>query len=205
MTAVPNADVLVDHTGMRKGQRTRQRILAAARTVFAEVGYERATIRMIAAAAGADKSSVNQYFGTKQNLFREAVHWTVPVDQLVGATPGDTAENLVRGMLASWARDPDSPMAILVRASMTSEEAADILREHVGDHIVTAIAATLGDDGDARLRAALLSSVMMGIASMRFLLEMPDLRNVDDAEILRLLGPALHTLMARTSNNDRKR
>ena len=37
---------------MRVARRTRRRILEAARTVFAEIGYERATIRGIAAAAG---------------------------------------------------------------------------------------------------------------------------------------------------------
>ena len=68
--------------GERKGLRTRRRILDAARGVFAEVGYERATIRGIAAAAGVDKSSVIQYFGTKQALFREAVHWDIPIAEL---------------------------------------------------------------------------------------------------------------------------
>ena len=56
----------------RKGQRTRRRILETARAVFAEVGYERATIRGIAAAAEVDKSSIIKYFGTKEALFREA-------------------------------------------------------------------------------------------------------------------------------------
>ena len=68
----------------RKGARTRRRILEAARGVFADVGYERATIRLIAAAAGVDKSSVIQYFGTKQGLFREAVHWDIPTAELAG-------------------------------------------------------------------------------------------------------------------------
>lgn len=193
--------------GLRKGERTRQRILEAARAVFADVGYERATIRAIAAAAGADKSSVSQYFGTKQNLFRESVHWTVPVDRLVGATPGETAENLMRGLLAAWGRDPDSPMAILVRASMTSEDAAAILREHVGGHIVGSIAETFGGEPDARLRAALLSAVMLGIASSRYLLQLPDLRDAEDADIVRLMGPALRQIVnsAPSQQNSTKR
>ncbi|MFV0494679.1 TetR family transcriptional regulator [Mycobacterium sp.] len=179
---------------MRKGERTRRRILEAARAVFGEAGYECATIRGIAAAAGVDKSSVTQYFGTKRNLFAEAVRWTVPVDRLVGATPGETADNLMAGMLSAWARDPNGPMAILVRASMTSEDAAAILREHVTEHIVAAVAETFGDDPDARLRAALLSAVMLGLASSRYLLRMPDLDGVDDDEIVRLLSPALRSL-----------
>ena len=178
----------------RKGQRTRRRILEAARGVFADVGYERATVRRIAAAAGADKSSIIQYFGSKQNLFREAVNWTIPVAELIGDNPGQTTENLARGMLAAWAADPNSPMAVLVRASMTSEDAAEILRTHITSHVITSIAETI-EVPDARLRAALAGAMLMGIVSQRYLLRMPDLYEVDSEEILRLITPALHALM----------
>jgi AcrR family transcriptional regulator len=180
--------------GERKGQRTRRRILDAARGVFADVGYERATIRGIAAAAGVDKSSIIQYFGSKQNLFREAVHWTIPVAEAIGDNPGQTAENLARGMFAAWAADPNSPMAVLLRASMTSEDAAEILRSHISSHAITAIAETI-EAPDARLRAALAGAMLMGIVSQRYLLRMPDLCEVDAEEILRLVAPALHALM----------
>ena len=180
--------------GERKGQRTRRRILDAARSVFAKVGYERATIRGIAAAAGVDKSSIMQYFGSKQDLFREAVHWTIPLAEAIGDDPGQTAENLARGMLAAWAADPNSPMAVLLRASMTSEDAAEILRSHLSSHAITAVAETI-DAPDARLRAALAGAMLMGIASQRYLLRMPDLCEVDAEEILRLVSPALHAVM----------
>lgn len=180
--------------GERKGQRTRRRILDAARSVFAKVGYERATIRGIAAAAGVDKSSIMQYFGSKQDLFREAVHWTIPLAEAIGDDPGQTAENLARGMLAAWAADPNSPMAVLLRASMTSEDAAEILRSHLSSHAITAVAETI-DAPDARLRAALAGAMLMGIASQRYLLRMPDLCEVDAEEILRVVSPALHAVM----------
>jgi len=180
--------------GERKGQRTRRRILEAARSVFADLGYERATIRGIAAAAGVDKSSVIQYFGTKQNLFREAVHWTIPVADAIADTPEQTAENLARGMLAAWAADPNSPMAVLVRASMTSEDAADILRAHITASATPTLATAI-DAPDARLRAALVGAMLMGIASQRYLLRMPDLAEVDIEELLRLITPALRALI----------
>ena len=78
-----------------------RRILDAARGVFADVGYERATIRGIAAAAGVDKSSVIQYFGTKQSLFREGVHWDIPIAGLTSDDAAETTENLARSMLAA--------------------------------------------------------------------------------------------------------
>ncbi|MFD3925747.1 TetR family transcriptional regulator [Streptomyces sp. NPDC058614] len=178
----------------RKGERTRQRILAAARRKFAEVGYERATIRAIAAEAEVDKSSVIQYFGTKDGLFREAVRWDIPVAEMTTDDPAETVENLVRGMLNAWAADPDSPMAVLVRASMTSEEAAELLRGHITAQAVEPVAAMV-DSPDARLRAALCGAMMMGVASQRYLLRMPDLAAADTEDILRLVVPLLRGLI----------
>ncbi|MEU9348536.1 TetR family transcriptional regulator [Streptomyces sp. NPDC048278] len=179
----------------RKGERTRRRILEAARCRFAQVGYERATIRAIAAEAGVDKSSVIQYFGTKQGLFREAVHWHVPIDELTTEDSSRTVENYLRGMLGAWSADPDSPMAVLLRSSMTSEEAAGILRRHITAEVVGPVAARVGAP-DARLRAALSSAMMMGIASQRHLLGMPDLAQADLEDILRIIVPVIRELIA---------
>src|SRR5690606_11899482 len=59
-----------------RGRRSEARILEAARSLFAEVGYERATIRAVAGAAGVDPALVMQYFGGKQELFQRAVQVT---------------------------------------------------------------------------------------------------------------------------------
>lgn len=181
-------------TSERKGQRTARRIIEAARKVFAHVGYERATIRAIAAAAGVDKSSVIQHFETKQNLFRQAVHWDIPIDELVADDVTQTANNFARGVLEAWAADPNSPMAVLLRASMTSEDAAELLRTHITTQAIDAVAALI-DAPDARLRAALASAVLMGVASQRYLLRMPDLHEADTDEVLQLITPVLRSLL----------
>ncbi len=178
----------------RKGARTRRHILETARAVFGEVGYERATIRAIAARATVDKSSVIQYFGTKQNLFREAVDWEIPIVELTTDDPGETVENYARTLLQTWAADPNSPVAVLLRASMTSEEAADILRNQITAQSVTAVAATI-DAPDARLRAALVGAMLAGVATDRYLLKMPDLQAADTEDILRLIAPLLRALI----------
>lgn len=184
-----------DGRAERKGERTRRRILETARRKFAEVGYERATIRSIAAEAEVDKSSVIQYFGTKHALFREAVHWDIPIAELTTDDPGQTVENYLTAMLCAWAADPNSPMAVLLRASMTSEEAADLLRGHITAQSVEPVAATVSSP-DARLRAALCSAMMMGIASQRYLLRMPDLAAADMDDILRIVVPMFRSLIA---------
>ena len=182
-------------TPARKGQRTRQRILLAARKVFAEAGYEKATIRGIAELSGVDKASVIKHFGSKQDLFDEAVQWTVPVDELTTADPAQTAQNFLQGMLDAWAADPDGPMAVLLRTAMTSPDALELLRTQVTDQAVTSVAATI-DGPDARLRAALLSAVLMGIASQRYLLQFPDLAAASDDDIVRIMAPVLGGLLS---------
>lgn len=52
-------------------QQTRAKVLAAARTLFSEAGYEGATIRDIAAAAGMSTGAVFANFTDKSDLFRE--------------------------------------------------------------------------------------------------------------------------------------
>ncbi|MFL0176754.1 MULTISPECIES: TetR/AcrR family transcriptional regulator [Mycobacteriaceae] len=182
-------------TPARKGQRTRQRILLAARKVFAEAGYEKATIRGIAELSGVDKASVIKHFGSKQDLFDEAVQWTVPVDELTTADPAQTAQNFLQGMLDAWAADPDGPMAVLLRTAMTSPDALELLRTQVTEQAVTSVAATI-DGPDARLRAALLSAVLMGIASQRYLLQFPDLAAASDDDIVRIMAPVLGGLLS---------
>ncbi|MBU1229728.1 MAG: CerR family C-terminal domain-containing protein [Proteobacteria bacterium] len=48
---------------------TKDRLLKAARTVFAERGVKEATVREICARAGANVAAVNYYFGGKEKLF----------------------------------------------------------------------------------------------------------------------------------------
>src|SRR5882724_8800645 len=66
-------------TGRRPGTGgTREKILGAARSHFARVGYEVGTVRGIAAEAKVDPALVLHYFGSKRNLFRVSVDF--PVD-----------------------------------------------------------------------------------------------------------------------------
>src|SRR4051812_32516496 len=61
-------------SGRRPGPtQTRDAIADAARAQFAEVGYDRATIRSIAGAAGVDPALVIRFHGSKEALFREVM------------------------------------------------------------------------------------------------------------------------------------
>lgn len=54
-------------------QATRERVLAAARNLFVEVGYDAATVRMIAERAGVAIGSVFTTFASKREILREVM------------------------------------------------------------------------------------------------------------------------------------
>lgn len=57
-------------------QNTKQRLLDAARGLFAERGYHNATVRDIALRAGTNIASINYYFRSKDILYQEVIRNT---------------------------------------------------------------------------------------------------------------------------------
>src|ERR1700689_5610259 len=97
-------------------RRTETRILDAAARVFAAAGYERATIRAVASAAGVDAGLVMHYFGSKQELFRRVID--APVPEVSGA-PGQAAEQILTSLADRLAGGPGAALA-LFRSALTS-------------------------------------------------------------------------------------
>ena len=85
-------------------QQTRAKVLAAARRLFSEQGYEGATIRDIAAAAGMSTGAVFANFADKSDLFRE-----IMIDDMVAladamreaAGQGNGAEDALQRMFTA--------------------------------------------------------------------------------------------------------
>jgi AcrR family transcriptional regulator len=57
----------------RSGEQSRRRILAAAKAGFARQGFDRTTVRGIAAEARVDPAEVHYFFKTKEQLFQAAM------------------------------------------------------------------------------------------------------------------------------------
>lgn len=168
---------------------TEARILDAARDRFAERGFERTTIRAVAADAGVDPALVMQYFGSKTELFAQAVR--VPPDQ----RPAGAAERLTDELLdilgVKMAGLPETSLATM-RSMLTHPEAAERARASLTgqiDQISAAIPAA-----DARLRAALITLTIVGVIIGRQLLDVAELHDVDPERIAALLRPCLRAL-----------
>ena len=82
-------------SGRRSGTtHTREQIAVAARAQFAELGYERATFRGIAAAAGVDPALVVHFYGSKDDLFREVMQLPPAVSDALGAIAGGPRDQM---------------------------------------------------------------------------------------------------------------
>ncbi|NUT12046.1 MAG: TetR family transcriptional regulator [Nonomuraea sp.] len=170
-------------------RRTEGRILDAARALFAEVGYERATIRAIAKSAEVDPALVMQYFGSKQELFQQAVRVTPGLDP--AADVEEVVEHLLATLSVKMGELPQGSLAMM-RSMLTHPEAGASAREALTRQIDRLAESIPGED--ARLRAALMTVIMLGVTIGHQLLELPELRDVPHEEIAKALRPSLRAL-----------
>src|SRR5918996_2579538 len=81
---------------------TRSEILDAARGVFSEVGFDRATVRGIAGEAGVDPALIHHYFGTKDELFAASINLPMPVAGAVRAVFAEGGEQMGRRLAETF-------------------------------------------------------------------------------------------------------
>lgn len=171
----------------RDGKVTRATILTAARNQFAANGFERATIRSIAAQAGVDPALVMHYFGSKANLFAAVSRLEIDFPDLSAVAPERIADTLVPLFVRAWA--PDGSFLPLLRAAATNRAAADALLEVFVERVTPALAAVTPDH--AAERAALVGSQVLGIAMARYIVGVPPLVAMDDATLTEWVRPVL--------------
>ena len=111
----------------RSSAETKAVILAAARERFAESGFERATIRAIAADADIDPSMVMRYFGNKDQLFAAAADFDLDSRTFPESTQETSAPRWSTHFVNRWERD--EAMIVLLRSSTTNAEAAQRMQE----------------------------------------------------------------------------
>ncbi|HEY9266069.1 MAG TPA: TetR family transcriptional regulator [Mycobacterium sp.] len=175
----------------RNAPRTRADILEAARRRFGSDGYQRTTLRAVAADVGVDPALIIRYFGSKQDLFAEAAEFTIDLPDLSTVAADDVADVLLSRFFAVW--EHDTTFLALLRAAMTSESAADTMR-HVFATQVAPVLATVTPDHPAQ-RAALMGAFVIGLATTRYALAVPAVANLGHDELIRFARPVIRQLL----------
>ena len=171
----------------RSSAETKAVILAAARQRFAESGYERATIRAIAAGANIDPSMVMRYFGNKDQLFAAAADFDLQIPDLSDVDHQQVGARLVAHFLDRWERD--EALVVLLRSSTTNDEAAQRMRTIFSTQLRPVIANV--NPTHAPRRAGLIATQVLGLALCRFVLRLPPVVEMSRDEVVEWLGPTI--------------
>jgi AcrR family transcriptional regulator len=171
-------------------------VLAAARAAFAERGFDGATIRGIATAAGVDPALVHHYFGNKDKLFLAAVEAPADPDDLLpevlAGGPDDLGRNLLRMFLRVW-DGPARPAGLaLVRSAVGSEWTAKLLREFLVARVLRRVVGTLDlPQAEREARGALVGSQLIGLVMARYVLKLEPLASATRDELVEAIAPTL--------------
>lgn len=184
------------HSGRRPGDSgTREAIEGAARRQFAELGYDRTSLRQVAREAGVDPTLVSHFYGSKQQLFVTVVELPFrPAEvlpQLLEGDPGELGLRLARFILAVFESAQSRGQVIGIVRSATSEpEAARLVRDMLTREVLTPLAEGLGV-ADAEFRAGLLGSQVVGMIMARYIVAIEPLASRDAAEVALAIAPNL--------------
>src|ERR1700678_1634553 len=194
---------------------TRRRLLYAGRRRFALHGYERTTLRQIAADAGVNLALIKRYFGSKEGLFEAAL--TAAPEQLaelddIAGDQARLAEVLSRELSAdAWAETGENPILLLLQSA--GDPRSDALRRRgIADHAERLLRAAGYEPGqpdsgqpdsgqpdsghpgrDVLLRAYLVLALGAGVAPLRATIDVQPLAGAT-AEHLR--GPLADVIAA---------
>jgi AcrR family transcriptional regulator len=174
---------------------SKEAILAAARALFAEVGYEQASIRAIARRAEVDPALVHHYFGTKDELLIAAVHLPIDAATIIAAAFEDRehlGNTLIRSILTLWDRPEIRDRVIaLIRGAVANPNVLAIMRSVVAREVVQPLAQRI-DLPHPELRAELAATHLIGLAMGRYIARIEPLASTPADQLAAAIGPTLH-------------
>lgn len=174
---------------------SRARIIASAVDDFGEKGYDGATIRSIAARAGVDSALVHHYFGTKADLFAEAVgiplRPDIDVPGILTGPRDEVGERLIRYVLEAFEQPEVRRRGVmLLRTAIGSRVTTPLLAGFLSRELLSRISRSLEVD-DADLRASLVASQIAGTLIARYVLKLPALAAAPVEDLVARVGPTL--------------
>ena len=171
---------------------SRRALLDAAREVFDEVGYDRATTREIGDRAGVDPALIARYFDSKEGLFIAAIAAGSPEDDEIDFAPAE----LLRFLLERWDERGHTPISRALASPALTPGARERISAVVGDRVLRGLTTDLRDGGaaDAELRAELLVALAVGVAMTRANGTLETLAATPREDVLEALAPLVRAL-----------
>ena len=180
-------------SGRRPGPTTtREAITAAARRQFAELGYDRATLRGIAGEAAVDAALVVRFYGSKESLFQDVM--TLPpatAEAMARLADGDraTVGRRFAEAIVGLLEDPRTRPIVLgrIRSASSHPDAAAFVRETVTRDVGGFVAALTDDQPETR--AVLVGSQVVGLALARHVVRVEPLASLPASDVIEFVAP----------------
>jgi AcrR family transcriptional regulator len=164
----------------RDADATKARLLDAARELFLSQGYSAVGLREVAARAGVDVTLVRRYFGSKQGLFAAATDISENADEIRDASDNAVGRQMIARVLAAR-RDVDAPLFALLRSSGDPSVVAR-LNSQLDAGLTRNLAKRITTE-HARIRADIVTALLLGIGVQRVLLQKKPLTGGRDEDI----------------------
>lgn len=178
----------------RTGQESRLRILDAARTLFMTGGYDGTSVRSIAAQAGVDVAMVYYFFGKKESLFAQvlagAEHPVRLLVPLLDQGLQGIGARLVRTCLEHWDAAGFQPSLALLRAADHLPSIKAAVRDEIQGPVADRLARDFGIS-DAAIRLELITVQLLGLATARYQLGLPEISAAEPESLVAWIGPTL--------------
>jgi AcrR family transcriptional regulator len=179
---------------VRNPEAHRAAILAAAREVFAERGYSRATIREVASRAGVTHGLVVLHFTTKEKLFVDALLDQSRVTEPVDVEADDLPELIARDYVERVEADgPNDPFVALLRSAGDTDVAKHLLRAMRMEPAEAYLSAM--DAGDREQRGDLLGALLIGVTFSRYVLADGPLAAMSSEQLVAYLVRPIRTIL----------
>lgn len=177
----------------------RDAVLDAARAAFHTRGYARTTVKGVAAMAGVAPSVVSKYYANKESMFAAAMRLPFDPASSVPAllAPGldGMGERLVRATFELFKDESTrEDLMALFQAGASAGRAAVSLREFLEESVVDRVADLVGIP-DARMRSALISSHLLGLAVVRYIIRLEPLASAPEEQVVRIYAPLIQDLL----------
>lgn len=181
----------------QQAQRSRATILTAAQRRFAETGYERTTIRAIAADASIDASMVMRYFGNKEGLFVAATQIDLALPDLSHVPRKDLGEAAARHFLNRWEEEETGgPLRVLLSTALAGSAAAKKMNAIFRNQLTPVVAAAgTSDTEKAAERAGMVATQILGFALCKYVLRLPPIAALDHDAAVRWLTPTIQSYL----------
>ena len=150
----------------RNAAQTRERILTAAFNAFAEHGYGNTGIREVAQRAEVASSLILRYFGSKANLFHDAIVFGIVKESMFVREKRRFGERMAKMMVDSGQTNLTAMMVLAI----ADPEAQDVARRVLQRHVLEPLAEWLGPP-QAKARALTLYGIMSGFTIQMRMLE----------------------------------